>query len=143
MLPNTIAGISGSHTNTSTSIVSSSSSKKRKRESNDLMSASLTSRTKKQCNSHSDVNSVNKDSASADMLGMYCNVLKCTVTTLTCFALYLFSFLMSYYLGHIRSLTPILPLLYISLFFLLFRFQVTGTTTTSRTHLGVDVGEGA
>ena len=79
MLPNTIARISGSNTNTSTSVVSCSSSKKRK--STDMIGTSLTSRTKKHRNS--------KDGAIADVLGMYCNVLKCTMTTLTCFVLYL------------------------------------------------------
>ena len=81
MLPDTIAEISGTNTNTSTSVVSSSSSKKRK--STDSIGTSPTSRTKKQRNS--------KDGAIADVLGMYCNVLKRTMTTLTCFALYLLS----------------------------------------------------
>ena len=83
MLPDTIAEISGTNTNTSTSVVSSSSSKKRKSKSTDSIGTSPTSRTKKQRNS--------KDGAIADVLGMYCNVLKRTMTTLTCFALYLLS----------------------------------------------------
>jgi len=84
VLLDTTAQISGTTTNTSTSVVSSSSSSSsKKRKSTDSIGTSPTSRTKKQRNS--------KDGAIADVLGMYCNVLKRTVTTLTCFALYLLS----------------------------------------------------